>query len=79
MRVKSRRATKRTVGRGRIHDVKQHAFLRSRGALLRPGLVLVIASIPEWRGGRSADRRTCVVVALVRRDRSAPGGVRRVP
>ena len=36
-RAKSRRA-QRTVGRGRIHDVKQRAFLRSRGALLRPGL-----------------------------------------
>ena len=50
-----------------------------RHTLLRPGFVLVIASIPEWRGGRSADRRTISVVALVRRDWSAPSGVRRVP
>jgi hypothetical protein len=28
----------RTVGRGRIHDVKQRSVVRSRGALLRPGL-----------------------------------------
>ena len=27
----------RTVGRGRIHDVKQRSVVRSRGALLRPG------------------------------------------
>ena len=47
--------------------------------VVRPGGVLVIASIPEWRGGRSADRRTISFVALVRRDGSAPGGVRRVP
>ena len=57
----------------------RHSPPRSRGALLRPGGVLVIASIPEWRGGRSADRRTISVVALVRRDGSAPSGVRRVP
>src|SRR6188508_819641 len=31
------------------------------------------------RGGRSADRRTISFVAFVRRDWSAPGGVRRVP
>jgi hypothetical protein len=29
------------------HDVKQRSVLRSRGALLRPGFVLVIASIPQ--------------------------------
>jgi hypothetical protein len=31
------------------------------------------------RGGRSADRRTISFVALVRRDWSAPSGMRRVP
>ena len=31
----------------RIHDVKQRSVVRSRGALLRPGLSLVFASIPE--------------------------------
>ena len=36
--------------------------------VLRPGFVLVIASIPERRGGRSADRRTISFVAFVRRD-----------
>ena len=72
-RAKPRRA-KRTVGRRPIHDVKQRSVLRSRGALLRPGFVLVIASIPQEAqggGGRSADRRTCVVVACARRDWSA--------
>ena len=50
------------------HDVKQRSVLRSRGALLRPGFVLVIASIPQWRGGRSAGRRTISFVAFARRD-----------
>ena len=36
-RAQSRRA-QRTVGRRRIHDVKQRSVVRSRGALLRPGL-----------------------------------------
>ena len=36
-RATSRRA-QRTVGRRHIHDVKQRSVVRSRGALLRPGL-----------------------------------------
>ena len=69
-RAKSRRA-QRTVGRGRIHDVKQRSVVRSRGALLRPGWSLSFRIRPEERGGRSADRRTISVVAFARRDWSA--------
>ena len=63
-----------------LHDVKQPAprfaprsTSRSRGASLRPGLAFLSRPSP-WRGGRSADRRTISVVALVRRDGSAPSG-----
>ena len=35
---RSRGCAQRAVGRGRIHDVKQRSVVRSRGALLRPGL-----------------------------------------
>ena len=78
-RVRNRSSRVEPSAAASSHDVKQRSLLRSRGAFLRPGGVLVIASIPETRGGRSADRRTHVVVAQVRRDLSAPGGVRRVP
>jgi hypothetical protein len=56
------------------HDVKQRSLLRCRGACRRPGWSLSFAPFPK-RGGRSADRRTCVVVALARRDH--PRSVRR--
>ena len=54
----------------RFHDVKQRAFLRSRGASRRPGSRFSFRVHPR-RGGRSADRRTMSVVAFARRDRSA--------
>jgi len=43
------------------HDVKQRSVLRSRGALLRPGFVLVIASIPleGWAERRQAHLFCC--------------------
>jgi len=43
------------------HDVKQRSVLRSRGALLRPGFVLVIASIPleGWAERRQAHYFVC--------------------
>src|SRR6476620_7551572 len=46
-----------------IHDVKQRSVLRSRGALLRPGFVLVIASIPleGWAERRQAHYLCCRV------------------
>ena len=79
-RATSRRA-QRTVGRGRIHDVKQRSVLRSRGALLRPGLVLLIASIPEegWAERRQAHLSCCRVCetrrsARVRRGASHDAG-----
>src|SRR6185436_19789896 len=57
----SRRA-QRTVGRTRIHDVKQRSLLRSRGALLRPGLWssshFAFASLPPAsHGGFGASGR----------------------
>ena len=70
-RAKSRCA-QRTVGRRRIHDVKQRSVLRSRGALLRPGFVLVIRSPPTRRGvGGAPTGALCLVVAFARRDGSA--------
>ena len=69
------RLAKRTVGRGRIHDVKQRSVVRSRGALLRPGSRYSFRvhppRSPKEGGGRSADRRTYSVVAFARRDGSA--------
>src|SRR6476661_9643003 len=56
------------------YDVKQRSRLRSRGAFLRPGFLLSLRVPPRTRGGRSADRRTCSVVALVRRDASHDAG-----
>jgi len=47
--------------------------------VVAPGFLLDVRVHPRSRGGRSADRRTCSVVARVKRDLSAPSGVRRVP
>jgi hypothetical protein len=44
-RAQSRRA-QRTVAHNRIHDVKQRSVVRSRGALLRPGLC-VSSQVPS--------------------------------
>ena len=52
----------------RIHDAKQRSLLRSRGAFFAPGLVFVCSHPSLTRGGRSADRRICFVVAFGRRD-----------
>ena len=64
-----------------IHDVKQRSLLRSRGALLRPGVVLVIASIPleGWAERRQAHIVCCRACearpsALVRRGASHDAG-----
>jgi len=47
----------------KFHDVKQRSVIRSRGALLRPGVVLVIASIPleGWAERRQAHYFVCRV------------------
>ena len=65
-----------------IHDVKQRSVVRSRGALLRLGLVLVIASIPPmegWAERRQAHYLCCRVCetrrsARVRRGASHDAG-----
>ena len=49
------------------------------GRVAAPGLGLYPFAPDPKRGGRSADRRTISFVALVRRDWSAPSGMRRVP
>ena len=61
-----------------IHDVKQRAFLvPAVRCCARVGLYL-FAPDPK-RGGRSADRRTYVVVAFARRDMIRASEARRVP
>ena len=79
-RAKSRRA-KRTVGRRRIHDVKQRSVVRSRGALLRPGSLFPFASTPKegWAERRQAHYFCCRVCetrrsARVRRGASHDAG-----
>jgi hypothetical protein len=53
-----------------IHNVKQRSLLRSRGAFLRPGLLVSFPSAP-MRGERSAERRNISVVARFGARRSA--------
>jgi hypothetical protein len=53
-----------------IHNVKQRSLLRSRSALLRPGLLSSFPSTP-MRGERSAERRSISVVARFGARRSA--------
>ena len=69
------RLAKRTVGRSRIHDVKQRSVVRSRGALLRPGWSLSIRIRPEegWAERRQAHYFCCRVceTRLVRTQRGA--------
>ena len=59
----------------RIHDVKQRSLLRSRGALLRPGFVLVLASIPDGGVGGAPTGALFLLSRL--RDATDPRSVRR--
>ena len=52
--------------------VKQHMFLRSRGAFLRPGFASFASRTPR-RGGRSAESRTGACEAPVGPARNAAG------
>ena len=53
------------------HDVKQRSVLRSRGALLRPGFVLVIASIPQEAQRRGVGGAPTGALSLLSRLRDA--------
>src|SRR5580765_3521764 len=56
-----------------IHDVKQRSVVRSRGALLRLGLVLVIASIPQEAQRRGVGGAPTGALMLLSRLRDATG------
>jgi hypothetical protein len=60
------RGSRMSVGRGRIHDVKQRSVLRSRGALLRagwsawsqlPSLPSLTAAVDAAAAGRHSPHR----------------------
>ena len=79
--MRSRGARSEPLAVVSIHDVKQRSVLRSRGALLRPGFVLVIASTPNegWAERRQAHYVCCRVCetrrsARVRRGASHDAG-----
>ena len=75
-RAKARRA-KRTVAAVSSHDVKQRSLLRSRGAFLRPGGVLVIASAPiEGRAERRQAHLFCCRAGEARPIRTQRGAAR---
>ena len=57
-----------SAGRPAIAFASAGSLLRSRRALLRPGLPFSFRTRPRTRGGRSADRRTMSLVALARRE-----------
>ena len=74
-RVKSRRAKSEPLAVIPIHNVKQPSLPRSRGAFLRPGGVLVIASTPIE--GRAERRQAHYVSCRVCETRLIPRSVRR--